>query len=48
MDLKVIDLQYCKAILRVLSEYYDLTKSDDIGALLNSMSILNDGKPADA
>jgi hypothetical protein len=29
-----------------LDEYYEMTKSDDIGALLGSMSLLGDGNPA--
>ncbi len=30
-----------------LDEYYNLTKSDDIGGLLGSMALLDDGHPAD-
>lgn len=30
-----------------LERYYELTKSDDIGSLLGSMSLLQDGETAD-
>ncbi|WP_299775774.1 hypothetical protein [uncultured Pseudoteredinibacter sp.] len=30
-----------------LEEYYSLTKSDDVGALLGSMTLLNDGTSSD-
>ncbi|MCI5143731.1 MAG: hypothetical protein D3909_18805 [Candidatus Electrothrix sp. ATG1] len=36
------------AMFEFLLQYYERTKSDDIGTLLGSMSLLNDGKPADA
>lgn len=35
------------AMFAFLDEYYNLTKSDDIGGLLGSMSLLADGHPAD-
>lgn len=35
-----------KAMLKFLEEYYKRGKSDDIGALLGSLSFLNDGKIA--
>ena len=36
------------AMFEFLDSYYQLTKSDDIGVLLGSMSLLQDGKPADS
>ncbi len=35
------------AMFRFLEEYYWATKSDDVGALLGSMSLLEDGSTAD-
>lgn len=35
------------AMFAFLDEYYDITKSEDIGALLGNMSLLEDGYPAD-
>jgi hypothetical protein len=37
-----------KAMFRFLEKYYELTQSDEIGALLGSMSLLDDGMPADS
>ncbi len=34
-------------MFRFLERYYERTQADDIGAILGSMSILDDGKPAD-
>lgn len=31
-----------------LESYYEMTQSDEIGGLLGSMSLLEDGNPADA
>lgn len=36
------------AMFSFLEEYGRLTSSDDIAGLLGSMSLLNDGQPADA
>jgi len=36
-----------QAMFRFLEKYYEHTHADEIGAILGSMSILNDGKPAD-
>ncbi len=36
------------AMFSFLEKHYDLTKSDDIGALLGSMSLLEDGVTADS
>ncbi len=36
-----------RAMFLFLEGYYELTKADDVAALLGSMSILQDGKPAD-
>ena len=41
------DKQAYRAMISFLENYYELTKSDDIGALLGSMAILEDGKPID-
>lgn len=35
------------AMISFLDQIYDRTKSDDLGAILGSMAILEDGKPAD-
>ncbi len=40
--------QSYKAMFLFLEYYYQLTHADDIGALLGSMQLLHDGKPADA
>lgn len=36
------------AMFRFLEDIYESTKSDDIGGLLGSMSVLADGAPADS
>ena len=35
------------AMFNFLEKYYELTRSDDIGALLGGMQILEDGSPMD-
>lgn len=35
------------AMFKFLEEHYRQTASDDVGALLGSMSLLSDGAPAD-
>jgi hypothetical protein len=40
--------QAYKAMYFYLENLYELTKSDDLGGFLGSMSLLQDGKPADA
>ncbi|SMQ58554.1 hypothetical protein SAMN06295905_0099 [Devosia lucknowensis] len=35
------------AMFAFLDDYYRRTKSDDVGALLGSMSLMADGRPAD-
>ena len=35
------------AMYEFLVDYYERTKSDDVGALLGGMSLLADGTPAD-
>ncbi len=35
------------AMYSFLDEYYQITKSDDVGSLLSSMSLLEDGGTAD-
>ncbi len=37
-----------KAMYSFLDDYWEITKSDALGSLLGSMSLLNDGKPADS
>jgi hypothetical protein len=39
--------QAYSAMILFLEHYYELTKADDIGALLGSMAILEDGNPID-
>jgi hypothetical protein len=36
------------AMVIFLEKYYELTNSSDVGALLGSMQLLEDGTPADA
>ena len=36
------------AMYQFLDHYYQLTKSDEVGNLLSSMSLLPDGLPADS
>lgn len=36
-----------KAMLYFLEDYYRLTGADDVGTLLGSMSLLENGRPAD-
>lgn len=36
-----------RAMFRFLESYYERTQADDIGAILGSMAMLEDGKPAD-
>lgn len=47
MSKKLNVLQAYNAMFHFLEIYYNRTESDDIGALLGSMSLLDDGKPAD-
>jgi hypothetical protein len=35
------------AMFKFLEKYYELTNADDIGALLGSMQMAEDGKPMD-
>ncbi len=37
-----------KAMVLFLEKYYSISKSDDIGALLGSMILLDDDEPIDA
>lgn len=37
-----------KAMVTYLEKYYDQTKSSDVGGLLGSMQMLEDGRPADS
>lgn len=36
-----------QAMFKFLKDYYFLAKTDDVGALLGSMQIIEDGKPLD-
>lgn len=46
-ELKVSSLEAYKAMYKFLEREYSLTNSDDIGGLLGSMSLLEDGGSAD-
>jgi hypothetical protein len=37
-----------QAMFCFLEKYYELTQADDVGALLGSMTLLDDGMPVDA
>lgn len=47
-DRTFTDAEAFRAMFVFLEEYYLRTKSNDVGALLGSMSILPNGKPLDA
>ena len=48
MSVKKLDIQEAyNAMFEFLASYYERTQSDDVGALLGSMSLLDDGKPVD-
>lgn len=40
--------QAYRAMFVFLERYYELTQTDDVGALLGSMRLLEDGRPVDA
>ena len=44
---KLTQEQAFVATIEFLDNYYQQTQSDDIGALLGSLQLLEDGKPAD-
>jgi hypothetical protein len=44
---KLTEKQAFLAMIEFLDTYYQQTKSDDIGALLGGLQLLEDGKPAD-
>lgn len=44
---KLTDKEAFLAMYSFLEEYYQLTKSDDVGSLLGSMSLLEDGGTSD-
>jgi hypothetical protein len=44
---KLTDKQAFAAMVSFLENYYQQTQADDIGALLGSLQLLSDGKPAD-
>lgn len=37
-----------RAMFHFLEKYYELTNADDVGALLGSMQMLQDGRPIDS
>ncbi|QAA21586.1 MULTISPECIES: hypothetical protein [Sporolactobacillus] len=37
-----------KVMIDFLDNYYNQTKADDVAVLLGSLTLLDDGKPADA
>ena len=47
MELKLSDDRAYMAMFAFLEHQYELSASDDIGALLGAMSILQDGSTAD-
>jgi hypothetical protein len=46
--IEMTEQQAYAAVFHFLEEFWKRTKSDDVGMLLSSMSILQDGQPADA
>lgn len=40
--------QAYRAMFSFLEKYYEATGADDVGALLGSMNLLEDGRPADS
>lgn len=42
------EVQAYKVMFKFLDKYYQQTGSDDIGALLGSLQLLEDGKPVDS
>ncbi|MDJ0580437.1 hypothetical protein [Crocosphaera sp.] len=44
---KLTEKQAYLAMIEFLDDYYEQTQSDEIGELLGSLQLLEDGKPAD-
>jgi hypothetical protein len=44
---QLTSIEAFQAMLLFLETYYEQTQADDIGALLGSLQLLEDGKPAD-
>ncbi|MGK7882703.1 MAG: hypothetical protein AB4060_21770 [Crocosphaera sp.] len=44
---KLTEKQAYLAMIEFLDDYYQQTQSDEIGELLGSLQLLEDGKPAD-
>jgi hypothetical protein len=44
---KLTTVEVFQAMILFLETYYEQTQADDIGALLGSLQLLEDGKPAD-
>lgn len=47
MEDKITKMEAFLAMKDFLNSYYQMTKSDDVGALLGAMEILEDGETAD-
>ena len=47
MNTAMTDKQAYAAMFRFLQQMYERTKSDELGGILGSMSLLGDGSPAD-
>lgn len=47
MEDKITKMEAFLAMKEFLNSYYKMTKSDDVGALLGAMEILEDGETAD-
>lgn len=47
MKTKLDELTAYQAMLAFLEKYYDMTHADEVGGLLGSMQLIEDGKPAD-
>ena len=47
MDIQLSEKEAYAAMYIYLEKFYEITKSDDVGGLLGSMSILSDGSTAD-
>ncbi|WP_226391316.1 hypothetical protein [Penaeicola halotolerans] len=46
-DEKITIFEAYKAMFKYLENLYELTESDDLAGFLGSMTLLEDGKPAD-
>ena len=46
-DCKVTINEAYRSMVYFLEDYYELTKSDEIGGMLGGLALLSDGRPAD-